>query len=55
MAANLRCRVGDAALIVRGPWAGAVVDVVGYERIEPFDWVVRSQGSPFTFEERRLP
>jgi hypothetical protein len=46
----LRCRVGDAALIVKGPWAGIVVAVVGYELVDPFHWVVRSEGSRFTFE-----
>jgi hypothetical protein len=47
---TLRCRVGDAALIVKGPWAGIVVAVVGYELVDPFHWIVQSQGRPFTFE-----
>jgi hypothetical protein len=55
MAANLRCRVSDVALMIKGPWAGMIVDVVGYERIEPFDWVVCSQGGPFTFAESGHP
>lgn len=42
-------------MIVRGPWAGMIVDVIGYERIEPFDWVVCSRGGPFTFEESGHP
>jgi hypothetical protein len=49
---KLRCRVGDLAVIVRGPWAGRIVEVVAPYNVPPFNWNVKSCSSPFTFEGR---
>ena len=53
--AYLRCKVGDVAMIIRGPWVGYIVDVIGFQQVECFDWIVCSQGGPFSFPESGSP
>ena len=47
---HLRCRVGDLAFIIRGPWIGRLVVVGARCFTAPFDWDVRSLSGPFYWE-----
>ena len=49
-ALHLRCRVGDLAFIIRGPWIGRLVVVEARYFTAPFDWDVGSLSGPFFWE-----